>query len=115
MSITGVKEIISDYALFYDNITCLSSLNVSGNTQLNNYTTINAPLYINTYQSTPPISALSVNCTSITNLVNIVQNAIWNESAKNYALNVTGYSNFGGIQINGQDNNHHIYIIQQGI
>jgi hypothetical protein len=106
MSITGVKEIISDYALFYDNITCLSSLNVSGNTQLNNYTTINAPLYINTYQSTPPISALSVNCTSITNLVNIVQNAIWNESAKNYALNVTGYSNFGGIQINGQDNKH---------
>jgi hypothetical protein len=94
MSIAGVKETISDYALFYDDITCLSSLNVSGNIQLKHYTTINVPLYKYLSVNTHHIS-LSVNCTSISNLVNIVQNATWNASFKNYALNVTGYSNFG--------------------
>ena len=61
-------------------------------------------LYINTNQVTT-ISALSVNSTSLSVLVNIVQNAIWNDGV-NYALNVSGYSMFGGIQINGQDSNN---------
>jgi hypothetical protein len=37
-------------------------------------------------------------------LVNIHKNTTYNRSAKNYSLNVTGYSNLGGILINGQDN-----------
>ena len=81
-----------------------SSLNVSGNTILNNFTTINSPLYINTYQSTST-SALNINCTSVGVLVNIINNAVWNDGV-NYALNVSGYSMFGGIQINGQDTNN---------
>ena len=85
-------------------ISCNSTLNVSGNTILRNFTTINSPLYINTNQTTT-ISALSVNCTSLSILVNIVNNAIWNDGV-NYALNVSGYSMFGGIQINGQDTNN---------
>ena len=90
-----------------NNVTCNSSLNVSGTTILNNHTTINAPLYINTNQNTT-ISALSIDSTSLGVLVNVVQKAVWNDGV-NYALNVTGYSMFGGIQINGQDSNHHIY------
>ena len=50
-------------------------------------------------------SCLSVNCTSYGILVNIVNNGTWNDGV-NYALNVTGYSMFGGIQINGQDTNN---------
>jgi hypothetical protein len=38
-------------------------------------------------------------------LVNIVQKAVWNDGV-NYALNVSGYSMFGGIQMNGQDSNN---------
>ncbi len=38
-------------------------------------------------------------------LVNIKQNYGWIDNL-NFALNVVGYSNFGGIQINGQDSNH---------
>jgi hypothetical protein len=53
----------------------------------NNVTTINAPLYINTNQ-TGFISALSINSTSTSVLVNIVQNLGWNEGV-NYALNVS--------------------------
>ena len=85
----------------------LGTLNVSGNALLHNFITMNSPLYINTNQETT-ISALSVNSTSVSVLVNIVQNAIWNDGV-NYALNVSGYSMFGGVQINGQDSNHHIY------
>ena len=85
----------------------LGTLNVSGNALLHNFITMNSPLYINTNQTTT-ISALSVNSTSVSVLVNIVQNAIWNDGV-NYALNVSGYSMFGGVQINGQDSNHHIY------
>jgi len=87
-----------------NNVTCNSSLNVSGTTILNNFTTINAPLYINTNQYTS-LSALSINSISTGVLVNIIQNLGWNDGV-NYALNVTGYSMFGGIQINGQDTNN---------
>jgi hypothetical protein len=91
-----------------NNVTTInSSLNVSGTTILNNYTTINAPLYINTNQVTT-LSALSINSSSAAILVNIIQNLGWNDGV-NYALNVTGYSMFGGIQINGEDSTHHIY------
>ncbi len=38
-------------------------------------------------------------------LVNIKQNYGWIDNL-NYALNVDGYSNFGGVQINGQDTNN---------
>ena len=127
MSSTGIKESYIDYAIFYNNTTCLSDINcsglsvynnliaasnitnlssltVSGNTILNNFTTINAPLYINTYQSTT-ISALNVNSSTVGIMVNLIQNTPWNVGI-NYALNVTGYSNFGGVQINGQDTNN---------
>ncbi len=73
-------------------------------TTSNNFTTINSPLHINTNQTTT-ISALRIKCTSLSVLVNIVNNAIWADGV-NYALNVSGYSMFGGIQINGQDTNH---------
>ena len=37
MSSTGInKELYSDYAIFYDNITCLSDINVSGLSVFNN-------------------------------------------------------------------------------
>ncbi len=51
----------------------LGTLNVSGNALLHNFITMNSPLYINTNQTTT-ISALSVNSTSASILVNIVQN-----------------------------------------
>jgi hypothetical protein len=38
-------------------------------------------------------------------VVNIIQNYTWIDGL-NYALNVTGYSNSGGIQINVQDTNN---------
>ncbi len=38
-------------------------------------------------------------------MVNIIQNYTWIDGL-NYALNDMGYSNFGGIQINGQDRNN---------
>jgi len=38
--------------------------------------------------------------------VSIINNTPYNAGAKNYSLNVTGYTNLGGILINGQDNNH---------
>ncbi len=38
-------------------------------------------------------------------LVNIKQNYGWIDNLY-YALNVDGYSNFGGVQINGQDKNN---------
>ncbi len=39
--------------------------------------------------------------TSASILVNMVQNLGWNDGA-NHALNATGYSMSGGVQINGQ-------------
>ncbi len=98
---------VSGLTTLSNNTNILGTLNVSGNTLLHNFITMNSPLYINTNQETT-ISALSVNSTSVSVLVNIVQNAIWNDGV-NYALNVSGYSMFGGVQINGQDSNHHIY------
>ena len=41
-------------------------------------------------------------------MVNIVNNSTWNDGV-NYALNVTGYSMFGGVQINGEDPKYNIY------
>ncbi len=70
----------------------------------NNSTTINAPLYINTLQ-TGLVSALSINSTSTSVLVNIVKKLGWNDGV-NYALNVSGYSMFGGVQIKCQDSNN---------
>ena len=111
MRITSAGNVTINNSLNVSGITTLSNntniigtLNISGNTLLNNFITINSPLYINTNQSTT-ISALSVNSTSASVLVNIVQNLVWNDGV-NYALNVTGYSMFGGVQINGQDSNN---------
>jgi hypothetical protein len=104
-NITCISSLnISGFTTLSNITTINSSLNVSGKTTLNNFTTINAPLYINTNQSTA-ISALSVNSTSSGVLANIVQIAVWSDGVK-YALNVFGYSMFGGIQINGQDTNN---------
>ena len=38
-------------------------------------------------------------------MVNLIQNYPWIDGL-NYALNVTGYSNFGNLQINGLDSNN---------
>ena len=88
-----------------NNVTVLSSLNVSGNTILNNSTTINSPLYISTTQNTLSPNALNVNASTLGPMVNLIQNTPFINDL-NPALNVTGYSNFGGVQINGQDNNN---------
>ncbi len=37
--------------------------------------------------------------------MNIVNNTVWNDGV-NCALNVSRYSMFGGVQINGQDSNN---------
>ena len=66
---------------------------------------ISSSLYINTSISDFYKAALSVNSSSIGILVNIKQNALWVDN-NNYALNVDGYSNFGGIQVNGQNSNN---------
>ena len=87
-----------------NNATIVSSLNVTGFTILNNYTTITAPINISTTQTTMP-SALNINGSSFSVLCNIVQNMPLNPNVDNYAFNVTGFSNFGGILINGQDKN----------
>ncbi len=71
---------------------------------VSNASTINSSLYNDTNQTTT-IPALSVNSTSASILVNIVQNLGWNDGV-NYALNVSGYSMFGGVQINGPDTNN---------
>ena len=97
MSTTGIKDY--DYPLFYNDVTLLSSLNVSGNTQLNNSTTINAPLYINTTQPTISTNALNVNASTVGPMVNLIQNTPYVNNL-NPALYVSGYSNFGGVQIN---------------
>ena len=41
-------------------------------------------------------------------MVNIIQNAIWNSGhcCVIYALHISGYSNFGGLWLNGQDSNN---------
>ena len=89
--------------------TCGSSLNVSGNTTLNNITTCGSSLNVsgNTLFNniTTMNSSLNVNGNTTGILVNVIQNMIWNDGV-NYALNVSGYSMFGGVQINGQDTNN---------
>ena len=53
MSSTGInKELYCDYAIFYNNVTCLSDMNVSGLSDFNNLnvggsTTFNLPLINN--------------------------------------------------------------------
>ena len=88
-----------------NNATVISSLNVSGNTILNNSTTINSPLYISTIQNTLSPNALNVNASTVGPMVNLIQNTPYVNNL-NPALNVSGYSNFGGVQINGQDSNN---------
>ncbi len=92
---------VSGITTLSNNTNIIGTLNISGNTLLNNFITINSPLYINTNQTTT-MSALSGNSTSSSVSVNIVNNAVWNDGV-NYALNVSGYSMFGGVQINEQD------------
>jgi hypothetical protein len=55
--------------------------------------------------SVASFSILSVDSSSLGVLVNIKQNYGWIDNL-NYALNVDGYSNFGGVQLNGQDTNN---------
>ncbi len=50
-------------------------------------------------------SVLNVDSSSLGIMVNIIRIYAWIDGLK-YALNVTGYSNFGGIQINSQDTNN---------
>ena len=128
MSSTGVKEQYLDYAIIYNSTSCLSdlnvsglcnlnalnvsnsvtinsSLNVSGNTIINSNSTINSSLYINTSIAESNKAAFSVDSSTAGVLVNIKQNYGWIDNL-NYALNVDGYSNFGGVQINGQNTNN---------
>jgi hypothetical protein len=100
INVSGITTLSNDTNI-------IGTLNISGFTLLNNFNTTNSPLYIDTNQPRT-ISALSVNSTSASILVNTVQNLGWNDGA-NYALNATGYSMFGGVQINGQDSLNSIY------
>jgi hypothetical protein len=50
-------------------------------------------------------SSLTVNGNTTGVLGNVVQKMMWKDGV-NYALNTTGYSMFGGIQINGQYTNN---------
>ena len=88
---TTVLSSLNSNTFTSNNTTILSTLNVSGFTILNNNTTLN--------------SSLNVHGSSLNSLVNIHNTTTYNASAKNYSLNVTGYSNLGGVLINGQDNN----------
>ena len=88
---TTVLSSLNSNTFTSNNTTILSTLNVSGFTILNNNTTLN--------------SSLNVRGSSLNSLVNIHNNTIYNPSANNYSLNVTGYSNLGCVLINGQDNN----------
>ena len=88
---TTVLSSLNSNTFTSNNTTILSTLNVSGFTILNNNTTLN--------------SSLNVRGSSLNSLVNIHNTTTYNPSAKNYSLNVTGYSNLGGVLINGQDNN----------
>ncbi len=91
-----------------NDMTINSSLIVSGNIITNRNSTMNSSLYINTLLTEVNKSALSVDSSSLGVLVNIVENYRWNYHTFNYSLNVTGYSNFGVIQINGQETKQNI-------
>ena len=95
---------VSGTARFHNVTTINSSLNVSGITTLNN---VNIQGNLDVKGTTTIIDTVINNTSmnSLSVLVNIVQNAIWNDGV-NYALNVSGYSMFGGVQINGQDTNN---------
>jgi hypothetical protein len=82
-----------------------SSLIVSGKAIINSNSTMNSSLYINAVVTESNKSVLSVDSSKLGIMVNIIQNYGWIDGL-NYALNVTGYSNFGKIQINGQDSNN---------
>jgi hypothetical protein len=96
---------VSGITILNNNTSINSSLIVSGNTIINSNSTINSSLYINTTIDENNKAALSVDSSSAGILVNIKQNYGWIDNL-NYALNVDGYSNFGGVQINGQDTNN---------
>ena len=96
---------VSGFTILNNNTSINSSLIVSGNTIINSNSTINSSLYINTTIDENNKAALSVDSSSVGILVNIKQNYGWIDNL-NYALNVDGYSNFGGVQINGQNTNN---------
>ena len=96
---------VSGITMLNNDTTINSSLIVSGNTIINSNSTINSSLYINAVVSDTTKNVLSVDSSSVGIMVNIIQNYPWNDGL-NYALNVSGYANFGGIQINGQDTNN---------
>ena len=96
---------VSGFTILNNNTSINSSLIVSGNTIINSNSTINSSLYINTTIDENSKAALSVDSSSVGILVNIKQNYGWIDNL-NYALNVHGYSNFGGVQINGQNTNN---------
>ncbi len=96
---------VSGFTKLNNDTTIYSSLHVSCNTIINSNSTINSSLYINAVVTDSNKSGLSVDSSSLGVLVNIIQNYTWID-AINYALNVTGYPNFGGIQINCQDSNN---------
>jgi hypothetical protein len=99
---------VSGITMSNNDMTINSSLIVSGNIITNRNSTMNSSLYINTLLTEVNKSALSVDSSSLGVLVNIVENYRWNYHTFNYSLNVTGYSNFGVIQINGQETKQNI-------
>mmetsp|Transcript_71740 Transcript_71740/g.191401 ORF Transcript_71740/g.191401 Transcript_71740/m.191401 type:complete len:856 (-) Transcript_71740:250-2817(-) len=64
--------------------------------------------------TTSPSCLLDVSGNTASNIVNITQNGTWIGGSGNYALNVTGYSNFNGFRINGNDITNSLYKIAAG-
>ncbi len=95
----------SGFTKLNNDTTINSSLLVSGNTITNSNYTINSSVYINAVVTDSKKIVLIVDSSCLGVLVNIIQNYPWIDGLY-HALNVAGYSNFRGIQINGQDSNN---------
>ena len=95
MSITGIKETISDFAIFYNNVTCLSDINCKS-------------IAINT---SAPCSGVSLDCRgqlftyglSVCDRYSLLQNS--NDPSSNYQLDFIPPTATSGAEINTQNLN----------
>ena len=111
LNITSITIVNNLNLLSSNSILSINNLNNTSTTIYNNLNLLSAnstlSLYIHSLQMTTT-SCLSINCTSYGVMVNIVNNGACNDGV-NYTLNVTGYSMFGGVQINGEGSKYNIY------
>ena len=108
MSSTGIKEGYFDYALFYNNFTCLSDINCSGLSvydSINNLYGLSGTSLLNVNSlNVSGISTLNGATTCISSL-NISGNTSLFNTSINGTLNVSSNSIFrSSIYINGNDN-----------